>query len=92
LTLRRLRQAHPQPRYTIASAEEKLASQVAEMQQAEVDLQQVGQRVTDMKGSVRATVKELDRLRMERAELEKQLGSQSHNIEDDSEDIELHEW
>ena len=92
LDLFRLRQAYPQPRYTIATAEGTLASQISEMQEVEEELQQGSQRVADMKESVKATVKEVDRLRAERADLEKQLREQLRTDGNDDAVASLFDW
>lgn len=91
LTLVRLRQAHPHPRYTVAMAEEQLASQVTEMQQLDEELQKGAEQVAQIKEAVKAGIKEVDRLRAERADLEKEVRAQRSDV-DDSELPGLYEW
>jgi hypothetical protein len=92
LDLFRLRQAYPQPRHTIASADEALADQISEMHELEDQQQQGAQRVARMKESFKDTVKEVDRLRIERAELERQLREQSRTDGDDDAVAGLYDW
>ncbi|KAI0031863.1 hypothetical protein K488DRAFT_78826 [Vararia minispora EC-137] len=92
LSLFRLRQTYPQPRYTVATAEEKLTVQVDEMQAVEDERQQGAQRVAEKKDKLKAAAKDVDRLRTERADLEQQVRAQSRNKGDDDEINALYEW
>ncbi|KZV61338.1 hypothetical protein PENSPDRAFT_643476 [Peniophora sp. CONT] len=77
LALVRSRRDHSGPRYTVASAEEKAASQVQDMQTMELDLQRNKQRLAQYKERMKELYKEESRLRSERAELEKKYGQRS---------------
>ncbi|EMD39151.1 hypothetical protein CERSUDRAFT_134024 [Gelatoporia subvermispora B] len=82
LTLTRLRQAHPPPRLTVASATAQLDGQVAEMQTLDEALQEVTARVEQVKERVKDGAREVERLRMQRAELEKQVKAGKDEVED----------
>lgn len=91
LALTRLRQAHPSPRLTIPVAEEKLSSQVDEMQMLEDESQRVSEEITRKKDSIKAGTVEMDRLRSEKAELEKKVAR--HKVEaDDGRAVDLCDW
>ncbi|VDB91376.1 unnamed protein product [Peniophora sp. CBMAI 1063] len=77
LALVRLRRDHSGPRYTVASAEEKAAAQVQDMQTLELDLQRNKQRLAQYKERMKELYKEESRLRSERAQLEKKYGQRS---------------
>jgi len=91
LALTRLRQAHPSPRLTIPVAEEQLSSQVDEMQMLEDESQHVSEEITRKKDSIKAGTIEMDRLRSEKAELEKKVAR--HKVEaDDGRAVDLCDW
>lgn len=77
LALVRSRRDNSGPRYTVASAEEKAASQVQEMQTMELELQRSKQRLAQYKERMKELYKEESRLRSERAQLEKKYGQRS---------------
>ncbi|KAH8825851.1 hypothetical protein DL96DRAFT_1530418 [Flagelloscypha sp. PMI_526] len=73
LLLSRIRQSHPQPRYTIESAEAKLDEQVAEMQTLTDSLEESKKRFATTKKLVARANENVERLRGERAEMERQF-------------------
>ncbi|KAA1472400.1 hypothetical protein DENSPDRAFT_821193 [Dentipellis sp. KUC8613] len=93
LAIKRLRQAHPHPRLTIPAAEDKLALQVTDMQMLEDELQHANDQVTKVKERVREGAKEVERLRIEKAEVEKEVSA--IQVRDEAEDgrvIGLNDW
>ncbi|OBZ73796.1 hypothetical protein A0H81_06132 [Grifola frondosa] len=82
LKLTRLRQAHPHPRLTIPAANAQLDSQVVEMQQLEDELQTVSDKVERVKEKVKQGSKEVERLRMQRADLDKLVKVGKDEVED----------
>ncbi|KAI0071775.1 hypothetical protein K474DRAFT_1668617 [Panus rudis PR-1116 ss-1] len=91
LQLIRLRQTHPQPRLTIPAANAQLDSQVEEMQKLDEQLQDYNQRIEDVKGKVKDGAREVERLRVERADVEKQLKICKSEVED-GRVISLYDW
>ncbi|OCH96242.1 hypothetical protein OBBRIDRAFT_765746 [Obba rivulosa] len=91
LTLTRLRQAHPPPRLTVASASAQLDAQVAEMQTLDEALQAVTARVERVKERVKDGAREVERLRVQRAELEKQVMAGKDEAED-GRVVGLYDW
>ncbi|KAI0051369.1 hypothetical protein FA95DRAFT_322276 [Auriscalpium vulgare] len=91
LAITRLRQAHPQPRLTIPLAEEHLSVQIEEMQTLEDELQNANDRVGHVKESVKDGAKEVERLRLERAEAEKEVKARRDDAEDERV-VELYDW
>ncbi|KAF9225780.1 hypothetical protein BS17DRAFT_563762 [Gyrodon lividus] len=63
LALTRLRQAHPHPRLTVASATSTLDSQVEQMQGMEDKLQGLNGRIGEAKEQLKTEIAELERLR-----------------------------
>ena len=91
LAITRLRQAHPSPRLTIPVAEERLSSQVVEMQMLEDESQRVNEEIARVKDAIKGATAEMDRLRSEKAELEKKVAM--HKVEaDDGRAVELCDW
>lgn len=91
LKLTRLRQAYPQPRLTVPSAEAQLDAQVMEMQNLEDRLQTLNEEVDDIKEKVKSGAREVERLRVERGEVEKMV-KQSKSEEEDARVIQLYDW
>ncbi|KAI0364732.1 hypothetical protein BV20DRAFT_974137 [Pilatotrama ljubarskyi] len=91
LTLTRLRQAHPHPRLTIPAANAQLDAQVAEMQELDDELQQVNAQVEDVKERVKTGAREVERLRVERADLEKTVKAGQDEIQD-GRVVGLYDW
>ncbi|TCD59893.1 hypothetical protein EIP91_011216 [Steccherinum ochraceum] len=91
LQLIRLRQTHPHPRLTINAANAQLDAQVAEMQKLDDTLQQVNESVDRVKVSVKDVAKEVERLRVERAEVEKQAKVAQSEVED-GRVVGLYDW
>ncbi|TFK85498.1 hypothetical protein K466DRAFT_525752 [Polyporus arcularius HHB13444] len=91
LTLTRLRQAHPHPRLTIPAANAQLDDQIVEMQQLDDELQQVNTQVDTVKERVKVGAVEVERLRMERAELEKQVNAGQKEVQD-GRVVGLYDW
>ena len=91
LALTRLRQAHPSPRLTIPVAEEQLSSQVDEMQMLEDESQRVNEEIARRKDSIKGGTVEMDRLRSEKADLEKKVAR--HKVDaDDGRAVDLCDW
>ncbi|CDO73345.1 hypothetical protein BN946_scf185008.g108 [Trametes cinnabarina] len=91
LALTRLRQAHPHPRLTIPAANARLDAQVSEMQELDDELQAVNERVEDVKERVKAGAREVERLRVERADLEKTVKAGQDEIQD-GRVVGLYDW
>lgn len=91
LKLNRLRQAYPQPRLTIPTALAKLDSQVEEMQQLQDKLQMLDERVDEVKEHVKEGAREVERLRVDRTEVDK-LVKQSRSEIEDGRVLELCDW
>ncbi|KAI0794190.1 hypothetical protein C8Q74DRAFT_1247200 [Fomes fomentarius] len=91
LTLTRLRQAHPHPRLTIPAANAQLDEQIIEMQQLDDELQQVNEQVDSVKERVKAGAVEVERLRVERAELERQVNAGQKEVQD-GRVVGLYDW
>jgi chromosome segregation ATPase len=91
LALTRLRQTHPQPRLTIAAADQKLADQVTEMQELSDQVEVIRKQVQTAKGELKAGTIKLENLRAERAETEK--SAKNANVgEDDPRIAPLYDW
>jgi hypothetical protein len=91
LAATRLRQAHPSPRLTIPAAEELLSSQIRDMQILGDRLQSINGKVALVKDAVKEGTVEMDRLRSEKAELEKKVAA--HKVEaDDGRAVDLCDW
>lgn len=91
LKLTRLRQAYPQPRLTVPSAEAQLDAQVLEMQTLEDELQHMNENVEAVKDRVKASARDVERLRIEKGEAEK-LVKMSKSEEEDGKVIGLYHW
>lgn len=91
LKLTRLRQAYPQPRLTVPSAEGQLDAQVMEMQTLEDKLQNLNEDIDGVKEKVKSGAREVERLRVERSEVEKMV-KQSKSEEEDARVIQLYDW
>ena len=94
LALTRLRQAHPHPRLTIASATSALDEQVTQMQEKEDELQRLNNRIGEAKERVKADVGELEQLRsVEKERLaELKLVGRVAGEEEDPRLGELYDW
>lgn len=73
LKLTRIKQAHPPPRLTITTAERYLEEQEEEMQKLDDELAAANERVASVKDGVKEGTREVERLRAERAEAEREL-------------------
>ncbi|KIP06335.1 hypothetical protein PHLGIDRAFT_107068 [Phlebiopsis gigantea 11061_1 CR5-6] len=91
LKLTRLRQAYPQPRLTVPSAEAQLDAQVEEMQNLEDRLQTLNEEVDGIKEKVKVGAREVERLRVERGDVEK-LVKQGKNDDEDARVAQLYDW
>ena len=91
LKLTRLRQAYPQPRLTVPSAEAQLDAQVLEMQSLEDKLQGLNEDIESVKEKVKSGAREIERLRVEKGEVDK-LVKQSKSEEEDARVIQLYDW
>jgi len=91
LALTRIRQAYPHPRLTIASATAHLESQVREMQEFDEKAQEVNVRVAIVKEKVKESAREVERLRVERAEAEKVVKTGELEVED-GRVVGLYDW
>jgi len=91
LAIMRLRGIHPSPPLTIPVAEETLSTQVADMQTLEDELQSINEKIARVKDNIKEGTVKMDRLRSEKAELEKRVPA--HNVEaDDGRAAELCDW
>lgn len=91
LALTRLRQAHPHPRLTVPSAEMQLDKQVEEMQTLEEQLQGLNEKIDGVKEKVKTGARDVERLRVQRADLEKQVRASQTDVED-TRVIGLYDW
>lgn len=91
LQLTRLRQAHPHPRLTVASANAQLDSQVSEMQKLDDELQNLNETIDEVKEKVKDGAREVERLRMERADVEKLVRAGKDEVED-GRVVSLYDW
>lgn len=91
LQLTRLRQAHPHPRLTIQSANAQLDSQVMEMQKLDDELQGLNEKVDEIKEKVKEGAREVERLRIERSDVEKLAKTAREEVEDNRV-IGLYDW
>ena len=82
LAITRLRQAHPQPRLTIPTAEEYLAAQITEMQELEDKLRDASDQVAGVRESVKEGSKEMERLSVERAEIGWDVKARGYGADD----------
>ncbi|KAG7448442.1 uncharacterized protein BT62DRAFT_985785 [Guyanagaster necrorhizus] len=88
LALTRLRQTYPQPRLTVQSADQKLATQIVEMQELTDEIEEVTNNVKEVKGKVKGGALEVENLRMQRAEVEKSVKVDV----DDGKWLPLYDW
>lgn len=87
----RLRGIHPSPPLTIPVAEETLSSQIADMQMLEDESQSINEKIARVKDNIKEGTVKIDRLRSEKAELEKRMPA--HNDEaDDGRAAKLCDW
>ncbi|CCL98606.1 uncharacterized protein FIBRA_00608 [Fibroporia radiculosa] len=91
LQLTRLRQAYPHPRLTIPAANAQLDMQVAEMQRFDDELQSLNESVDQAKDKVKEGAREVERLRAERAEVEKLARAGKDEVED-GRVVGLYDW
>ncbi|KAI0697017.1 hypothetical protein BC835DRAFT_802879 [Cytidiella melzeri] len=91
LKLTRLRQAYPQPRLTIPVALAQLDAQVEEMHQLADNLQSLNEHVNEVEEKVKIGAREVERLRVDRAEVDK-LVKQSKSEVEDGRVLELCDW
>jgi|SRR5882762_3740427 chromosome segregation ATPase len=91
LALTRLRQAHPHPRLTVATASAHLEAQVIQMQEFDEKVQDVNDRVASVKEKVKEGAREVERLRVKRAEVEKGVKTAEVEVED-GRVIGLYDW
>lgn len=91
LQLIRLRKAHPQPRLTVKSASAQADNQVLELQKLDDTLAQLKQNIERVGIKVKDGAKEVERLRVQRAEVEKQAKVAQSEIED-GRMIGLYDW
>ncbi|KAI0319857.1 hypothetical protein OF83DRAFT_1108171 [Amylostereum chailletii] len=91
LAIARLRQSHPHPRMTVSAAEEHLASQIEEMQAVEDEIQAGNDRVARVKSAVKEAAKEVERLRVARADSDRELKAHRADM-DDPRVATLYDW
>lgn len=93
LKLTRLRQTHPQPRLTIATAEQKAEDQITEMQELSDQVEAVRKHLQKSKEEVKTGNVELERARANRAEAEKLVKIKAADVREDDPRLEpLYEW
>lgn len=91
LALTRLRQAHPHPRLTVATASAHLESQVMQMQEFDEKVQDVNDCVASVKEKVKESAREVERLRVKRAEVENGVKTGEVEVED-GRVVGLYDW
>ncbi|KAI0954121.1 hypothetical protein AcV7_007442 [Taiwanofungus camphoratus] len=91
LQLTRLRQAHPHPRLTVPSANAQLDSQVIDMQKLDDELQSLNEKVDHVKEKVKEGARDVERLKVERADMEKLVRAGKDEVED-ARIIGLYDW
>ncbi|KAK7050913.1 hypothetical protein VNI00_005025 [Paramarasmius palmivorus] len=91
LALSRLRQLHPHPRLTIQTADQKLADQVSEMQELADRIENVQNQVQSVKHRLKGGALEVESLRVQRAEAEKNV-KMARVDEDDGRLVPLYDW
>lgn len=91
LALTRLRAAHPPPRLTISAAKSIADEQDNEMANIDTALQELGQKGEDLKNQVKNSVKEVERLKVERAAKEEEL-KRTQRLEEDNRWPALLDW
>jgi chromosome segregation ATPase len=93
LALTRLRQTHPHPRITIPIATATLEEQIVAMQTHEGELQELNKQLSGAKEKLRGAKGEMERLRTQRAEVEKEAAVGTGGLGDDeSRLIPLYDW
>ncbi|KAK2464521.1 hypothetical protein APHAL10511_003500 [Amanita phalloides] len=91
LELTRLRQMHPHPRLTIPMADEKLAQQVEQMQTLHDEVQTISNKAQVIRERAKGNSLQLDKMRLERAEVEKAVKLTKVD-EDDEKLLPLYHW
>lgn len=91
LQLIRLRQLHPPPRLTIPAATAQLDAQVADMQKLDDTLQELNENIDRVKVKVKDGARDVERLRVERADVEKQAKVAQTEVED-GRVVGLYDW
>ncbi|KAJ4469578.1 hypothetical protein J3R30DRAFT_3345425 [Lentinula aciculospora] len=92
LALSRLRQTHPHPRVTVQTADKKLEDQVMEMQALTDEMQVVEQEVHNMKDKLKAESLEMESLKTQRNEVEKNVKKSENGFNDDRRFVPLYDW
>ncbi|TFK37978.1 hypothetical protein BDQ12DRAFT_698888 [Crucibulum laeve] len=93
LALSRIRQTHPQPRLTIPQADQKLIDQVEEMQTLSDEVEAAARRVKEAKAKLKAGTGDVEKLRLERAEVEKGVRERGgEGAEEDGRLMPLYDW
>jgi len=82
LQLTRLRQAHPHPRLTVTSANAQLDAQVEDMQKLDDELQGINANIDEVKDKVKEGARDVERLRIERADAEKLVRAGEADVQD----------
>ncbi|TFK68347.1 hypothetical protein BDN72DRAFT_898210 [Pluteus cervinus] len=91
LALTRLRQTHPHPRLTVTAANQKLDDQINEIQVLHEETSNVESNLRSVKSRITAEKHVVEKLRMERAEVEKTVRNAKLD-EDDARLVPLYEW
>ncbi|TFK25252.1 hypothetical protein FA15DRAFT_755909 [Coprinopsis marcescibilis] len=91
LALMRLRQTHPHPRLTVATAEQKLEDQVTEMQELNDEVDIVKQEVRSVKDHAKAAALQVEKLRIQQTESERAVEALQLE-EDDNRLVPLYDW
>lgn len=93
LRLTRLRQAHPQPRMTIPSADATLLEQVTKMQELNDKMENLRKQVKTVKDKVKSGGVKVEAMRAERSEKEKEVESiRMVADEEDGKLVPLYDW
>ncbi|TDL18800.1 hypothetical protein BD410DRAFT_830783 [Rickenella mellea] len=91
LSLSRLRAAHPHPRVTISSANATLDAQTEIMASLDTQLSDINSQVEHVKLSVQESAREVERLRVDRSESEKEILRHKAE-EEDGRVLGLYDW
>jgi len=91
LALSRLRAAHPPPRLTLSAAEAIANEQDAKMVTIQEDLERLNEEAEELKNGVKNGVKEVERLKVERAAKEEEL-KKTQRLEEDARWPALNDW
>ena len=91
LALTRLHAAHPPPRLTLTAAKVIADEQIEQMAIMDTQLLELNERAAEVKNRVKASVKDVERLKVERAAKEEEL-KRTQRLEEDNRWPALNDW